>query len=974
MVTEWVVSQLEPFKDASRIIVQDPLQLLPKSGGAAVDAFRRDNGFAVIVAWTNLALRDLYRQFQDDPTVDKLLLIDRTPYSRLIPSGVHKAPPPFYPDILAQTPENGCMLLSLRRFLMAQTKDSTWPESVDEPRFARLIAPNLGGVLRAYENLRSIDKSRFTDADLTTIIGYAALGVPEAAFKRLTPEQCWQIGLLGYRTLDELDELAPAVTKPIRDELRRAQPPFCWFEGRDTETVVRAFYLAVILAQHFEKWDLLLKSLDPSLNDFTMVQQEMVTSTAARLVAHDPQHARLDIERAEASLDKAALTRMLVEQLEITKPERFAAVALKERYSTLNSSIALLLALDNLLSEKPDAKELKPVLSLLFGNGDGEGLQFLSSRGSAAWANVVEATRLAVDVMRLRHRLANAVKTLKVQKPDKLTFAAFRQLWVDEGVCRVEYLLSTLERLTETAELLPLPRPDLPDEIVAVRDRIRSRVANLASEIAGLLDEMNSRFQQLVQLQYPTWIREETAVHLTSQFVRRCLKPYWDPQTEDAVVFVFDGMRYDIWQEFVRPMLEERMNLIADLPAISLLPSETHVTRKAICAGTYPDEFDMGAAEHALLKATLGGEFGYQGSVEVVEPQGAATAEVVRFRAGRLEMRIFELCDRELHKVSVKELADGRWAASRPLEYIYKQQIKNIIDNEVMSAVRDLPPETKVFVTADHGFARVPRERLWFKDSDLNETTDCRYLNCALRVPQDLIDLPADKRKLLVAFTPEQLRYPAHETRTIKATGTTLNKEYRAIVFPQTGYAFSQSGKPFDPDAYSHGGISVQELMIPMVALQVKPKEESLVAVGEIEGPETAIEGEVLEFRLPVRLAATAPEGMEIRVEVDAEYRKEAGDGGLPHRTLYVTAKGAEVTYSFVPAADEAEANERAAGSMHRVLTITLSYDAGGPTCRKSQAFPFSMTLNADQVIRRVSPRLGSLLGLSPKNVGQQST
>ena len=51
---------------------------------------------------------------------------------------------------------------------------------------------------------------------------------------------------------------------------------------------------------------------------------------------------------------------------------------------------------------------------------------------------------------------------------------------------------------------------------------------------------------------------------------------------------------------------------------------------------------------------------------------------------------------------------------SRPLAYIYQQQLKNIIDTEVMAIVRKLAPGTKVFVVADHGFGPVAREKLWF--------------------------------------------------------------------------------------------------------------------------------------------------------------------------------------------------------------------------------------------------------------------
>jgi PglZ domain len=80
------------------------------------------------------------------------------------------------------------------------------------------------------------------------------------------------------------------------------------------------------------------------------------------------------------------------------------------------------------------------------------------------------------------------------------------------------------------------------------------------------------------------------------------------------------GMRYDIWDELVRPIFEDRMEIIADYPATSLLPSETHISRKAIFAGTFPDFLDTRRGEDALLKEAIQREFGYDGDIEVVIP------------------------------------------------------------------------------------------------------------------------------------------------------------------------------------------------------------------------------------------------------------------------------------------------------------------------------------------------------------------
>ncbi|MDR1580432.1 MAG: PglZ domain-containing protein, partial [Synergistaceae bacterium] len=200
---------------------------------------------------------------------------------------------------------------------------------------------------------------------------------------------------------------------------------------------------------------------------------------------------------------------------------------------------------------------------------------------------------------------------------------------------------------------------------------------------------MNLCYQKMIFAEYPSWVAKDAPdIRLTCQFLRRCVKPYWDMEHERAVVFVFDGMRYDIWDEMVRPLFIERMDLVKDYPAVSLLPTETHISRKSIFAGTFPDSFDRSRGEDALLKETMQKEFGYTGQVEVLSPEDAGTGETVRYRAGNIDFYIFEICDKELHKIPVKTLPDGRVVPGRPLAFIYQQHIKDIIDREVMTIVR----------------------------------------------------------------------------------------------------------------------------------------------------------------------------------------------------------------------------------------------------------------------------------------------
>ena len=967
MLSKWLLDKLQAVKDEQILLVRDPLRLLPEVDGS-LDRFAKEHEFTVVVASTNLVFRELFETASLSKDTKKLLLLDRTPARRRDPAVLAKAPPLFYPDLLSRSPEAAQIDLGLRQFLIEKTGDPDWPQEANDPRFARLIAGCLDGVLRAHEGLRVAHRSRFTDHDFKTIVAYSALGVPEAAFKRPEPSTYWRIGLLGYQALEQLDLLAPEVALSIREELRAAPRPFCWFADHPAEQIVRAFYLATILSQHFEHWKLLLASVDPELKPFSEMDTALIQDAAQELVSLDPQRAHEDLLAAEASLSKDDLFLLLCDQMKITENHRFVQAIDRERYSVLIRCLALLLALDDLLSDKPAMAAHDELSRLLSPEGAIPGDTFVDQRPSAPWEILKQAYGLARSIRDARQDLAVAVKTLSVKGPADLSFEWFRSLWNDRRVNRLEYHLSALERLVHTADFLPRPKSDLPPAFSSASDRIQQRVGKLSQDIQGLLDDLNQRFQGLVARQYTDWIKGGSDVRLTSQFLQRCAKPHWDPKSEKAMVFVFDGMRYDIWDELVRPIFEDRMEIIADYPATSLLPSETHISRKAISAGSFPDSFDTRSGEDALLVEALRREFGYKGPVEVVGPMGAGTGETVHYRAGPIEFYIFELCDKELHRISVKTLPDGRRVPSRPLAFIYQQHIKDIIDTEVMAIVRGLSPDTKVFVVADHGFGVVGPERIRIEKSWLNEDRDCSYQNAWLKRSLEEVNAPQKVRINTLEFRPVDLRLPASEQAYDRLASRTWDKSFAAIIFPRTGYALARPKSHFRPDAYSHGGISIQEMLIPMVVMRVKAPEEGLLTLGSISGPADIIEGEEAEFRMRVQLAKSYKD-KEIRLAAEARYAAKEDTAPIPRQVQYMSGTGGELTFRFVPDPADASNEELKAGAIQRMLRITVTCREAERTVRKTGTFDFTLHLNPDKIVRRVPAHLGRILGLTPRGM-----
>ncbi len=969
LLREWVINKLEQVLEYNRILVCDPLNLLPQAYGA-IDNLAQNHGFTVIRASTNLAFRDTYERVLQDPEVKKIMILDQTPCIRLLKHGVGDAPPLFYPDFLEKCPAEARLKLDLHQYLRDVTGDGSWPPACNEPRYARLMIPRLSEVLTAYGNMRLFDKKGFTDSNFNNIVTFAALGIPDLAFKKLGAEEYWRIGLLGHETLHNLKNLAPNVVDMFNAELKKAPIPFCWFADRDAETIVNGLYLAAILNQHTKQWSLLLGNIDPIYSPFKNIDEAILEDDVPRLVAIDIGQAERDLRNLEKELDSEQLELILVEQLNITEPENFASLIEKECYSVFFRSLALLMALDNMLSAKPAREVQKRVQSALFQRKE---LCMVDHRSDTSGQHLIETYNLMIELEPLSRQLLAVQKELNVKKPENLEWGYFRNIWIDKKLGRLEYLASSLERQIYNADLLPRKVSELPDVFTQVVDRIRLRVRTLCDEINFKLGFVNGKFQEMIHLRYPQWVQEQDnkieAPVLTSRFLERCLKPFWDPQTEKAAIFIFDGMRYDIWDLLLKDSISEHMDVVSECPGFSLLPTETHVSRKAISAGAYPDSFDSSRAEDKLLRESLKKIYHKEFPLEVAVPEGGGTGETVHYRADNLDVYIFELCDTELHNIKVKKLPDGREVPVRPLAFLYQQQVRNIIENEVMTIIRGLAPETKVFITADHGFTRVGRQSLGINDAWVYMPQDCSYQNCMFNTKFGEIKAPKEITNQMIGFTPSQLRIPAQITRMDPKNGKAVQQEFKALVFPKVGNAFKRPGSPFRPDAFSHGGISIQEMLIPMIILKVKQPDLGLLNLGMVQGRQDLLEGEMAEFAARIDYQADQLFADDIRVDIRASYAMDSDQYSLPPQVLYIGTEGAEVNYTFKPDVEDASLDERRQGLMSRLFTLEISYRDGHKIVRKSRSQRFNVKLNAEKIVRRVPSHLGNILGMTPKSM-----
>jgi hypothetical protein len=210
---------------------------------------------------------------------------------------------------------------------------------------------------------------------------------------------------------------------------------------------------------------------------------------------------------------------------------------------------------------------------------------------------------------------------------------------------------------------------------------------------------------------------------------------------------------------------------------------------------------------------------------------------------------------------------------------------------------------------------------------------------------------------------PAQLRMPVKQSWT-KKSGQIVTKEYQAVVFPRNGCSFSRPEYKYNPDAYSHGGISMQELFIPMAVLRVKPQDQGIVAIEKIEVPAEVVEGEELVARIHIRCSED-----DLRVDLESSWSNQPEPVLLPGQVHYLKAGAQQLTLHFTAEALLATPEERRHGLMRRTLQVALLFRDGRKALRRTLSKDFAVRLNLERVVRRVPPALGNILGMTPKGL-----
>jgi hypothetical protein len=283
---------------------------------------------------------------------------------------------------------------------------------------------------------------------------------------------------------------------------------------------------------------------------------------------------------------------------------------------------------------------------------------------------------------------------------------------------------------------------------------------------------------------------------------------------------VIDNLRFDQWL-VLKPLISEFFNVDDESLFYSILPTATHYARNAIFAGLMPADIEKKHPDLWLNENDEGGKNMYEKelleknlqrnhldikmSYNKVIKLDFAKRLVDRFNdllKNDLNVLVYNFVDMLSHARTemevIKELADDEsayrsltasWFNHSPLKEILKKIAKN---------------GHKLVITTDHGTIRV--------DSPVKIVGD-KHTNTNLRYKVGK-NLGYNEKEVLVSSDPEAIRLPRENV----SSSFVFAKENDFFAYPNNFNYYAN----YYRDTFQHGGVSLEEVIIPFIELSPK--------------------------------------------------------------------------------------------------------------------------------------------------------
>ena len=331
-------------------------------------------------------------------------------------------------------------------------------------------------------------------------------------------------------------------------------------------------------------------------------------------------------------------------------------------------------------------------------------------------------------------------------------------------------------------------------------------------------EEANNSFAKFVRKNYLSWVAPGTTQRplMSPDIFKKCVFPAVN-NGEKVFLVVIDNFRYDQWRTLAQD-IGEMFDVNEDM-YMSILPTATQYARNAIFSGLMPEQIERmfpdlwvdededegkNINEEPLVRTQIE-RYRRHDSFSYHKINDSAAAERLVERLGELTKNdinvvVLNFIDMLSHARTeskmVRELANNE-SAYRSITLSW---FRHSVVGELIKALAQT--DCTVIITTDHGSIRASKPIKIIGDRNTN--TNLRYklgknLNC-------------QSKEVFVVKNPHEAQLPAPNLSTsyVFATGNSF------LAYPNN-YNYYVS---YYKDTFQHGGISMEEMLIPLVTLK----------------------------------------------------------------------------------------------------------------------------------------------------------
>ena len=348
----------------------------------------------------------------------------------------------------------------------------------------------------------------------------------------------------------------------------------------------------------------------------------------------------------------------------------------------------------------------------------------------------------------------------------------------------------------------------------------KSSEEGLKSVLATQKSEANELFSRYISNHYENWFESKDRPMLSHEVVGQIVAP--EIRAGEKVFFVVvDNLRLDQWL-VIKPMISEGFNINTEGIYSSILPSATQYARNALFAGMMPldiknnypqywkeeheegslNEFEGELFKEQLKSLGLGSKNVKYTKVTNIHWANKFVSNIHQNKVADVVALVYNFVDALSHARTdvevIRELASddnayrritATWFEGSPLRKALKWAAENGF---------------KVVLTTDHGTVNVNKASKVVGTRDL--TTNLRFKNGN--------GMSYPNKHSFVVKKPEKIGLPKHH----------IVDEY---IFALSDYFYAYPNKfnhyvNYYRNTYQHGGVSLEELIIPYVVLEGK--------------------------------------------------------------------------------------------------------------------------------------------------------